>query len=175
MGWACQRSAEGEDARASRSQPRRLQAGHPICATHRMPQRIRARPFRSSSSPLHASPSMARLRTSMLTPKRRCWHLFSPFPPFFAALLAAHFHPISRALPEILQCNPKWNEHTLAKSRAGLGRLGSPGIDGEIKRTGVRWLPSVAKACLHIGFCKFSQLQNGAAQRVQVPSSELSR
>jgi len=34
-------------------------------------------------------------------------------------------------------------------------RLLESGIDGEIKRTGVRWLPSVARVCLHIGFCKF--------------------
>jgi hypothetical protein len=47
-------------------------------------------------------------------------------------------------------------------------------IDGEIKRTGVRWLPSVAKACLHIGFCKFSRRQKGAVQGVQVTPYGLS-
>src|SRR5437868_11725809 len=46
---------------------------------------------------------------------------------------------------------------------------------GEIKRTGVRWLPSVAKACLHIGFCKFSRRLNGAVQCVQMPPYGLSR
>ncbi len=47
--------------------------------------------------------------------------------------------------------------------------------DGKIKRTGVRWLPSVAKACLHIGFCKFPRRQNGAVQGVQVSPYGLSR
>ena len=42
-------------------------------------------------------------------------------------------------------------------------------MEGEIKRTGVRWLPSVAKACLHIGFCKFLRRQNDPVQCVQVP------
>ena len=41
-------------------------------------------------------------------------------------------------------------------------------LDGEIKRAVVRWLPSVAKCCLHIGFCKFSRRQNSAVQGVQV-------
>jgi hypothetical protein len=55
---------------------------------------------------------------------------------------------------------------------------GSPGSngrsDGQIKRTAVRWLPSVARVCLHIGFCKFSRRQNGSSQRVQVPPFAIS-
>jgi hypothetical protein len=54
------------------------------------------------------------------------------------------------------------------------GREWRRGSDGEIKRTAVRWLPSVAKVCLHIGFCKFWRHQNSAAQGVQVPRFELS-
>lgn len=82
------------------------------------------------------------------------------------------------AMPsEILQSNRRTGEfdNEISGRCAGLGRLGGTGIDGEIKRTAVRWLPSVAKVCLHIGFCKFWRRQNGAAQRVHVPPSELSR
>ena len=35
------------------------------------------------------------------------------------------------------------------------------GEEGKIKRTGVRWLPAVAKACLHIGFCTLQRGLNG--------------
>jgi hypothetical protein len=54
------------------------------------------------------------------------------------------------------------------------GERGQPIGDGEIKRTGVRGLPSIAKACLHIGFCKFPRRQNGAVKGVQVPPYGLS-
>ena len=69
----------------------------------------------------------------------------------------------------------KWNESKISERCAGLGRLPSAGSDGEIKRTGVRWLPAVARACLHIGFCKFSRRQSGAVLGVQVPPDGLSR
>src|SRR5438445_11481932 len=69
---------------------------------------------------------------------------------------------------------PEMKREQISERCAGLGRLPSAGSDGEIKRTGVRWLPAVARACLHIGFCKFSRRQNGAVQGVQVPPFELS-
>lgn len=47
-------------------------------------------------------------------------------------------------------------------------------MEGEIKRTGVRWLPSVAKACLHIGFCKLKRHYFGTSQGVRVPPFEFS-
>jgi hypothetical protein len=70
--------------------------------------------------------------------------------------------------------NLKWNENKICERRAGFGRLRRRGSDGEIKRTGVRWLPAVAKDCLHIGFCEFSRRQNSAVQSVQVPPYRLS-
>ena len=67
---------------------------------------------------------------------------------------------------------------TIARRRGGEGEgegaMGR-GSEGKIKRTGVRWLPSVAKVCLHIGFCKFWRRQNGTWQGVQVPPLVLSR
>jgi len=46
--------------------------------------------------------------------------------------------------------------------------------DGKIKRTGVRWLPLVARVCLHIGFCTFCVWQNGVVQGVEAPLHALS-
>ena len=46
--------------------------------------------------------------------------------------------------------------------------------DGEIKRTGVRWLPAVAKACLHIGFCKFATASKRHVARWHVPPRRIS-
>jgi hypothetical protein len=57
----------------------------------------------------------------------------------------------------------------------GYEQVTEEGEEGEIKRTGVRWLPSVAKDCLHIGFCKFSRRQSGAVQGAKVSSHGVSR
>jgi hypothetical protein len=54
------------------------------------------------------------------------------------------------------------------------GESTGPTVEGQIKRTAVRWLPLVAKVCLHIGFCKFLRRQNDPAQRVQVLPVQLS-
>ena len=44
-------------------------------------------------------------------------------------------------------------------------------MEGEIKRTGVRWLPLVAKACLHIGFCTLRRRLNGPSEVARLPLS----
>ena len=53
---------------------------------------------------------------------------------------------------------------TIARRRGGEGEgegaMGR-GSEGKIKRTGVRWLRSVAKSCLHIGFCTLRRRLNG--------------
>ncbi len=94
-----------EDARASRFRLRCRPAGRAICATRAAtgaaPQHMRARPFRSSSSPRHASPrtpAMPRLRTSVLTLMRRRWRLLQRLFPLLTALLAAQFRLIFRKL-----------------------------------------------------------------------------
>jgi hypothetical protein len=46
--------------------------------------------------------------------------------------------------------------------------------DGEIKRTGVRWLPSVARVCLHIGFCTLRRRLDDTARGGAPPLSEIS-
>jgi hypothetical protein len=48
--------------------------------------------------------------------------------------------------------------------------LGS-GSDGKIKRTDVRWLPLVARVCLHIGFCTLTRRLNGTARGDAAPLS----
>jgi hypothetical protein len=45
---------------------------------------------------------------------------------------------------------------------------------GKIKRTSVRWLPAVAKGCLHIGFCTFRRRLNSAPRGGAAPLSEIS-
>ena len=47
----------------------------------------------------------------------------------------------------------------------------STGSDCKIKRTGVRWLPPVAKGCLHIGFCTLRRRLNGTARGDAAPLS----
>jgi hypothetical protein len=45
---------------------------------------------------------------------------------------------------------------------------------GKIKRTGVRWLPLVARVCLHIGFCTLRRRLDGTPRGGAPPLSEIS-
>jgi hypothetical protein len=47
-------------------------------------------------------------------------------------------------------------------------------VDGKIKRTGVRWLPLVAKRCLHIGFYTLRRRLSDTPQGGAAPRSEIS-
>jgi hypothetical protein len=59
------------------------------------------------------------------------------------------------------------NEFEGSKDRNGQGS------DGKIKRTGVRWLPAVAKACLHIGFWTLRRRLYGTARGGVAPLFEI--
>jgi hypothetical protein len=48
----------------------------------------------------------------------------------------------------------------------------STAADGKIKRTGVRWLPLVAKVCLHIGFCTLRSHLDETSQGEQLAAKE---
>jgi hypothetical protein len=71
--------------------------------------------------------------------------------------------PDRRRLPLVIACSDgmKWEREIRA-------------TDGKIKRTGVRWLPPVAKSCLHIGFCTLRRYPGGAVQCGVAPLSEIS-
>ena len=44
-------------------------------------------------------------------------------------------------------------------------------VDGKIKRTDVRWLPLVARVCLHIGFCTLRRCPDGTPRGGAAPLS----
>jgi hypothetical protein len=50
----------------------------------------------------------------------------------------------------------------------GRAKRDGQGSDGQIKRTGVRWLPAVAKGCLHIGFCTLRSRLDSTTQGAQL-------
>jgi hypothetical protein len=82
---------------------------------------------------------------------------------------------MERAAPLVLRRRSQSLDAIWMWAARGTDWLTSAGSDGQIKRTAVRRLPSVAKVCLHIGFCKFSRGQNSAVQGVHVPPFSLSQ